>query len=153
ELTTISLNTILLIGLTGIVMILAVWNIMLARKFKALFRGSTGAALEKIIESQVKRTTKLEGEAKRQLEEILALRTDFLCSFQKVKVARFNSFDETGTNQSFAIIALDGHNTGLILTNLYLNNAARVFVKPITRGEAQQKLSPEEQTLLTDILQ
>lgn len=149
----ISPDTLLLIGLTVIVAILAAWNIILARKLKTLFRGSTGASLEKVIEAQVKKTVKLEGEAKRQLEEILALRADFLRSFQKVKLARFNSFDEGGSNQSFAIAALDGNNTGFILTNLYLSNAARMFLKPITRGETQQKLSPEEEALLKDTLQ
>lgn len=148
----ISLDTIFLIGLAGIVFILALWNIVLARKLKTLFRGSTGASLEKVIEAQVKKTTKLEGEAKRQLEEILALRADLLGSFQKVKLARFNSFDEAGASQSFAIALLDGHNTGFILTNLYLSNAPRMFLKPITRGEPQQKLSPEEESLLNETL-
>ncbi|MEK7494040.1 MAG: DUF4446 family protein [Patescibacteria group bacterium] len=146
-------DTLLFIGLAAIVAVLVVWNIILARRLRALFRGSTGTALEKVIEAQVKKTTKLEGEAKRQLEELLALRTDFLRSFQKVKLARFNSFDETGASQSFAIAMLDGHNTGFILTSLYLNNAARIFLKPVARGEAQQKLSPEEETLLKDTLQ
>jgi len=149
----ISLDTFFLIGLAVSVAILAVWNVVLARRLRTLFRGSSGAALEKVIETQVKKTTKLEGEAKRQLEEILALRADFLRSFQKVKLARFNSFDEGGSNQSFAIAALDGHNTGFILTNLYLSAAARLFLKPIVRGEAQQKLSPEEEALLKDTLQ
>lgn len=149
----ISLDTTLLIGLAVIVAILAAWNIILARKLKALFRGSSGAALEKVIETQIKKTVKLEGEAKRQLEEIIALRADLLRSFQKVKLARFNSFDETGASQSFAIALLDGHNTGFILTNLYLSNAARMFLKPVTRGEPQQKLSPEEEALLKDTLQ
>ena len=48
---------------------------------------------------------------------------------------------------------LDGHNTGFILTNLYLSAAPRMFLKPITRGEPQQKLSPEEEALLKDTLQ
>ncbi len=150
---TLSPDTILLIGLAVIVAILAVWNIILARRLKTLFRGSTGIALEKVIETQIKKTSRIEGETKRQLEEIIALRANLLHSFQKVKLARFNSFDEGGANQSFAIAMLDGHNTGFILTNLYLSNAARMFLKPITRGEAQQKLSPEEETLLKDMLQ
>ena len=149
----ISPDIILLIGLAVIVALLALWNIILARRLKVFFRGNTGAALEKVIEAQMKKTMKLEGEAKRQLEEILALRTDLFNSFQKVKLARFNSFDEGGSSQSFAIAMLDGHNTGFILTNLYLSAAPRMFLKPITRGEPQQKLSPEEEALLKDTLQ
>lgn len=148
----ISSDTFLIIGLATVVAVLVAWNIILARRLKTLFRGSTGVALEKVIEAQVKKTAKLEGEAKRQLEELLALRADFLRSFQKVKLARFNSFDETGASQSFAIAMLDGNNTGFILTNLYLSNAARMFLKPILRGESQQKLSPEEEALLKDAL-
>ena len=60
----ISPDIILLIGLAVIVALLALWNIILARRLKTLFRGSTGAALEKVIEAHVNKTTKLEGEAK-----------------------------------------------------------------------------------------
>lgn len=140
------------IALFALIALLFVWQIMMWRKWRIIFKGENGASLEKVIETQVVKTKKIEGEIRRQLDEILKIKNDNLRAFQKVHMVRFNSIEEAGANQSFALAALDGNNDGIIITSLYLGNTPRLFIKPVARGSAQQKLSPEEEQALHETL-
>lgn len=140
------------ITLFVLIALLFAWQIMMWRKWRIIFKGEDGASLEKVIETQVVKTKKIEGEIRRQLDEILKIKEDHQDAFQKVRMMRFNSIEEAGANQSFALVVLDGNNDGVILTSLYLGNAPRLFIKPIAHGTCAQKLSPEEEKILHDTL-
>lgn len=142
----------IIIALSCFVVALCVWQFVMWRKWRIIFKGENGASLEKVIETQVVKTKKIEGEIRRQLDEILKIKEDHQDAFQKVRMMRFNSIEEAGANQSFALVALDGNNDGVILTSLYLGNAPRLFIKPIAHGTCAQKLSPEEEKILHDTL-
>lgn len=142
----------IVIALCFLTIILFVWQFLMWRKWRAIFKGSSAASLEKVIETQVAKTKKIEGEIRRQLDEILKIKGDHLRAFQKVRMIRFNSIEEAGANQSFALAALDGNNDGIILTSLYLGNAPRLFIKPVVQGACAQKLSPEEEQVLHETI-
>jgi len=142
----------LFIALFSLITVLFVWQFIAWRKWRLIFRGENAASLEKVMEIQVAKTKKIEGETRRQLDEILKIKDDHLRAFQKVHMMRFNSIDETGANQSFALVALDGHNDGFMLTSLYLGNTPRLFIKPVAKGVCTQKLSPEEEQVLHETL-
>jgi hypothetical protein len=63
---------------------------------------------------------------------------------QRVGVVRYNPFEDTGSNQSFALALLDGNNDGLVLSSLHSRQQTRVFLKPIVRGRCEIALSGEE---------
>lgn len=140
------------ITLFVLIALLFAWQIIMWRKWRIIFKGENGASLEKVMETQVVKTKKIEGEIRRQLDEILKIKEDHQDAFQKVRMMRFNSIEEAGANQSFALVVLDGNNDGVILTSLYLGNAPRLFIKPIAHGTCAQKLSPEEEKILHDTL-
>lgn len=54
----------------------------------------------------------------------------------KVGVTKFNAFSEKSGNQSFAIALLDWSNNGIVFSNLQTAQGARLFVRPIHRGDA-----------------
>lgn len=147
----ISLSPISIIIL-AILAILFAWQFIMWRKWRTIFRGESARSLAGVIETQVVKTKKIEGEIRRQLDEILKIQAEQLRAFQKMHMMRFNSIEETGANQSFALVALDGNNNGIILTSLYLGNTPRLFIKQVTRGASQQKLSPEEEQALHEAL-
>ena len=49
----------------------------------------------------------------------------------KIKVTRFNPFNDTGGEQSFILSILDKNNSGVILTSLHNRDITRVYSKPI----------------------
>ena len=62
-----------------------------------------------------------------------ALEAAGLRAFQRVGLVRFNPFEDTGGNQSFALALLDAEGNGWVLSSLHARTGTRVYAKPITR--------------------
>jgi hypothetical protein len=65
-------------------------------------------------------------------------------AFQRVGLVRFNPFEDTGGNQSFALALLDGEGNGWVLSSLHARNGTRVYAKAIRGGRSDGALSDEE---------
>ncbi len=77
-----------------------------------------------------------------QLHEYLEVRSRG--SLQHVGLVRFNPFEDTGSDQSFAIALLDDRRDGIVLSSLHGRGQTRVFAKPVEGGESKHTLSTEE---------
>ena len=67
-----------------------------------------------------------------------------LRAFQRVGLVRFNPFEETGGNQSFALALLDAEGDGWVLSSLHARSGTRVYAKAIRGGRSDAALSEEE---------
>ena len=65
-----------------------------------------------------------------------------------VGLVRFNPFEDTGGNQSFALALLDSDANGIVLSSLHSRQATRVYIKSIQAGRAETGLSAEETAAL-----
>lgn len=65
-------------------------------------------------------------------------------SFQRVGLVRYNPFEETGGNQSFALALLDASGDGWVLSSLHARSGTRVYAKAIKAGRGDAALSEEE---------
>ncbi len=65
-------------------------------------------------------------------------------SLQHIGLVRFNPFDDTGSDQSFAIALLDDGRDGIVISSLHGRANTRVFAKPVTDGSSAHNLSEEE---------
>jgi Protein of unknown function (DUF4446) len=63
---------------------------------------------------------------------------------QHVGLVRFNPFDDTGSDQSFAIALLDDERDGIVISSLHGRSNTRVFAKPVSSGGSDHNLSDEE---------
>jgi hypothetical protein len=63
-------------------------------------------------------------------------------------VVRYDAMGEMTGRQSSSVALLDGHGTGLILSSILHREQARLYVKPISGGQSEFDLSPEEQEAL-----
>ena len=57
---------------------------------------------------------------------------------------RYNPFEETGGNQSFALALLDAKGDGWVLSSLHARPGTRVYAKAIGGGSIGRGLSEEE---------
>jgi hypothetical protein len=57
---------------------------------------------------------------------------------------RYNPFEETGGNQSFALALLDADGNGWVLSSLHARAGTRMYAKAISGGRAEAGLSAEE---------
>lgn len=71
-----------------------------------------------------------------------------LVHLQKYKISRYNPYADTGGNQSFSIIMMDGKQNGYILSSLHSRSGTRIYIKPVLKGKADQELSKEEKEIL-----
>lgn len=71
-------------------------------------------------------------------------------SHNRIKVLRFNPFNDIGGNQSFIICFLDENNCGCLITSLHNRDTTRIYAKEIVSGAPMDKttLSKEEKECL-----
>jgi hypothetical protein len=65
-------------------------------------------------------------------------------SLQHIGMVRFNPFEDTGSDQSFAIALLDDRRDGVVISSLHGRSNTRVFAKPVADGGSPHNLSDEE---------
>ncbi|HKG56390.1 MAG TPA: DUF4446 family protein, partial [Candidatus Limnocylindrales bacterium] len=65
-----------------------------------------------------------------------------------IGLVRFNPFEDTGGNQSFAVALLDAHGDGFVLSSLHGRGGTRVYAKALTNGRSESTLSGEESEAL-----
>ncbi len=66
-------------------------------------------------------------------------------TIRKIGIVRFNPFNNTGGDQSFAIAFLNSENSGIVLSSLFLREGTRIYAKPISKLKSTYPLSKEEE--------
>lgn len=57
-------------------------------------------------------------------------------SFTKSALVRFNPFEDTGGDQSFAVAFLDGQGNGVVISSLHSRGGTRVYAKSVSAGKS-----------------
>lgn len=68
---------------------------------------------------------------------------------QNVGIVRFNAFEDTGSDLSFAIALLDAQQNGVVISSIFGRNESRTYAKPITAGQSPYFLTEEEKQALS----
>lgn len=122
----------------------------LEAQLSALTRGDDGESLADILEAHL---DKVYAVARRQDEldgRASALEERARHTLQGISLVRFNNFDDTGGNQSFALAVADPESNGVVLSSLHARNQTRVYGKAVARGVAEGALSAEESEALRE---
>lgn len=92
-------------------------------------------------------------EVLQDFEELVEFKKDNLKNVQKIALKRYNPYHDTGGDQSFSVVLLDGQGDGVVLTSLHSRSGTRVFAKPIKEGKEDSfELSEEESTVVKKAL-
>lgn len=67
-------------------------------------------------------------------------------------LVRYDAYAELGGSQSWSIALLDEHGTGAVISCLHARDHARIYLKEVVDGAANQRLSPEEQRSIAGAL-
>jgi hypothetical protein len=113
-------------------------------RLDALTRGEDGRDLAGVLDAHLARVLAV---ARRQDEldsRAVVLETQAGRSVQGVGFVRFNTFEDTGGNQSFALALLDPAGDGVVLNSLHARNQTRLYAKAVRAGAAEGALSDEE---------
>jgi uncharacterized protein HemX len=132
-----------LLALGGVVLLLARQQRLLGQ-YQHLMTGTSGGNLEEMLHDHISqvRETETRVEAVERLARQLEKAAYF--SMQHMGVVRFNPFQDTGGDQSFAVALVDGHGNGVVLSSLHGRDATRVYAKPLKTWESTHTLTDEE---------
>jgi hypothetical protein len=113
-------------------------------RLAGITRGERGHSLESILEAHIDKVYAVAAELDELAARSAVLEANGRRSFQKVGLVRFNPFDDTGGNQSFALALLDAQGDGFVVSSLHARTGTRVYAKVLTAGRAEGALSNEE---------
>lgn len=147
------------VGLLVVVLLLVVAVVGLVRRSRALRRrlesltqGSDASSLEEVLGGHMERVRAVVRDVDTVAARTAMLERDFQNAFGRVGLVRFNPFEDTGGNQSFALALLDGRGDGFVVSSLHARAGTRVYAKVVTRGTSEAALSAEESEALKQAL-
>jgi hypothetical protein len=144
-----------LLGMTALILIALIIfiniNIKLTklnRRYRKLMQGMDGANIERLLVEHIEEVR----QAVKKVDELSAncsqLNQFVKGCVQKVGVVRFNAFEDTGSDLSFALALLDQEDNGVVISSIYGRNENRVYAKPVSGGQSSYYLTAEEKTAL-----
>ena len=141
------------LGAAILVLLLAILVLLrrtsrLGRRLASLTQGSDAQSLEAVLGSHLDRDRQNEADIGRVEARTAIVERDLKGSFWRVGLVRFNPFEDTGGNQSFALALIDGQGDGFVVSSLHARAGTRVYAKAIAKGASETALSSEESEAL-----
>ena len=142
------LALLLVVGL-GVTLVNQITRIgRVEKQYRALMKGAGPTALSMSFGELVANQGERLEVARARLDGIegtlRALEGPVAHSIQCVGLIRFNPFQETGGDQSFALALLDRNGDGVVVSSLHGRTSTRFYAKPIRAGASHLSLSEEE---------
>ncbi|MDQ6746583.1 MAG: DUF4446 family protein [Candidatus Dormibacteraeota bacterium] len=116
----------------------------MVRHYRRLGRGVGADRLEQLLEGVMDRSELATREVAALRGELGALAGQVEGHLQRVGMVRYNAFEDTGGDQSFALALLDAHGNGAIFNGLYHRNDCKVYAKPVRAWKSSYSMSDEE---------
>ena len=131
---------------------LAAWLLLLQRsearlrgRLRTILNDAGTTGLDEVLDTQ---RQGIEG-LSRRLDGVTTLQRELdaaaKLALQRVGVVRYNPFQDSGGDQSFALALLDHAGTGIVISSLHGRAETRIFAKQIENGRSAHSLSEEEQ--------
>jgi hypothetical protein len=124
----------------------------LSGRLETITRGSDDQSLETILGSHLERVRNVVRDVDQLAARTAILERDLRGSLGRVAMVRYNPFEETGGNQSFALAVLDTNGDGFVLSSLHARAGTRVYAKAVKAGASETALSDEETEALRQAL-
>lgn len=145
----------LIIGLSGLTLILLIVVIIcmiqmkkLYRRYDFFMRGKDAETLEGIIMEQMEDIAQLKSEDRANKDSLRNTNKNYRSAFQKFGLVKYNAFKGMGGNLSFAMSLLDYTNSGFVLNSVHSREGCYVYIKEVERGETEVLLGSEEKEAL-----
>lgn len=143
----IALTALILIALIVFINI----NMKLAalnRRYRAMMQGADGANLEGVLMQHLDAVKDATAKVAALDQECRRLDSRLQNCTQKIGVVRFNAFEDTGSDLSFAIALLDARDDGVVISGIFGRNESRTYAKPVSAGQSSYFLTAEEKQAL-----
>ena len=138
----------MLAGLLVLLLVMVLWLArrinQLDRRLAGLTRGREGDSLEHVLRQTLDRVDGVSREVVELDGRTTSLEVKGRKALTRLGLVRYNPFEDTGGNQSFAIAILDADDDGIVLSSLHARSGTRVYAKSLVGGATDMALSDEE---------
>jgi hypothetical protein len=124
----------------------------LGRRLDSLTQGSDAQSLEAVLGSHLERVRQVVNDVTSVSARTALVERDVQSSLGRIGLVRFNPFEDTGGNQSFALALIDSRGDGFVVSSLHARAGTRVYAKAVAGGTSESNLSAEESEALAQAL-
>lgn len=118
------------------------------RRYSRFMRGKDMRGMEEMVVQRFAEIDSLKKGTKMVADNLAAIGEMGEMSFQKVGIVKYDAFEDTGGNMSFALALLTKRNNGFILNSVHGKEGSYTYLKEIIKGESYVALGKEEQEAL-----
>lgn len=141
-----------MVGLAALLLVVALVGLAVQTRrlsqalvaYRSLVGDEQGSSLADVLKSHLARVEQVAARLDDLVVLVEHLELRSRGSLQHVGLVRFNPFDDTGSDQSFAIALLDQRRDGIVISSLHGRGSTRLFAKSIEGGVSKHTLSEEE---------
>ncbi len=144
-----------IIAVTVLTLLNIVWQFDLQTRMRRLqerhnrlFSGDEGTGLQMGLDALMDRLERMQGRLDQMGDLTQQLEAVVGHSVQGFGMVRFRAFQDTGGDQSFALVLVDGAGNGMALSALHSREGVRVYGKPLAAWTSVYNLSDEEKLAL-----
>lgn len=140
----IALSVIVILLVIGLVIVIIKFN-KISKKYTEFIRKlGNGKNIEEDLENYMYRVERVEKQNAEILNYIKNVDNDLNKCIQKIGIVRYNAFQDTGSDLSFALALLDEKNNGVVLNGIYSREMSNIYAKPVENGKSKYTISEEE---------
>ena len=139
-------------------LILLIYNIIktnkIGKKYKEFMRKiGNGKDLEEDLENYIHRVERVEKQNGEIVQTCNEMSKSLEKCIQKVGVVRYNAFENTGSDLSFALALLDNKDNGIVLNGIFSRESSNLYAKPVISGKSSYSISEEEEKAIEKAIQ
>lgn len=145
----------IILGLSGLIFIALIIFIdlnrrmvKLNRKYTKMMEGMDGSNIEAMLLKHIEEVHMVMQKTNELTEKHDQLAKTTNHCLQKVGIVRFNAFDDTGSDLSYAVALLDSYQNGVVISSIFGRSESRCYAKPIINAESTYFLTDEERKAL-----
>lgn len=140
----IALSVIVILLVIGLVIVIIKFNKISKKYTEFMKKLGNGKDIEEDLENYMYRVERVEKQNAEILNYIKNVDNDLNKCIQKIGIVRYNAFQDTGSDLSFALALLDEENNGVVLNGIYSREMSNIYAKPVENGKSKYTISEEE---------
>lgn len=121
-------------------------------RYRYLFKGNEDRDLESVLISLSEKSHQLNSSLSKLEQRVAGNQVREEMHLQNWALIRFKAFQNTGSDQSFALALLDAVGDGIVVSSLFGRDESRVYCKPVEQGQSIYPLTDEEKEAITTAL-
>lgn len=124
----------------------------LSEKYENFMQGKDMESMEDVINHRFEQIDKMLADTEKNVTDIQNIMENMKTTVQKTGIVKYDAFHEMGGKMSFALVMLDGNDSGFVINSMHNRDGCYTYIKEIIQGESYIPLGNEEREALNNAL-